>query len=212
MDFSHSQRPTPNFTGLTIVVLLHVFVAVMVIYFGGSQIKKMIVKDNVAVVEIPPPPPPPPPPDKALPPPPPLAPPPPIYIPPPEILISSPVIPPFQAPSTTIVNPDAPKYDPHPAPTGPTTGVGSYEASSSCGKPDYPASSERNEEEGTSTVAFLVGADGNVKKSRVEKSSGHSALDKAALAAFSACKFKPAMAGGVPVEGWKPISYVWKLN
>lgn len=60
------------------------------------------------------------------------------------------------------------------------------------------------------TLRFLVGADGKVKKSFVSTSSGHPALDDAALVAISKCSFNPPMANGQPVEAWIPIQYEWK--
>ncbi|MBY0574477.1 MAG: TonB family protein, partial [Undibacterium sp.] len=53
--------------------------------------------------------------------------------------------------------------------------------SSACEKPDYPANSARIGEEGTVSLAMLIGADGRVLESRIEKSSGSRALDKAAV-------------------------------
>ncbi len=47
---------------------------------------------------------------------------------------------------------------------------------------------------------------------KVQKSSGHPALDKAARGALSLCKFKPASIDGVATAGWSAISYVWKLD
>jgi protein TonB len=81
-----------------------------------------------------------------------------------------------------------------------------------CAKPQYPANAARNGDTGTVTLALLVGADGKVSSSRVQRSSGHRELDKAAVNALSLCKFKPAMNGGVPEAGWAQIAYVWKLE
>lgn len=81
-----------------------------------------------------------------------------------------------------------------------------------CVKPDYPVSAARNGDTGTVTLALLVGADGRVQDARVQKSSGHRELDRAALNALSLCQFKPAMNNGVAEAGWGQIAYVWTLE
>jgi protein TonB len=81
-----------------------------------------------------------------------------------------------------------------------------------CAKPEYPKSSQRNEETGTVMLQFLIGADGSVKGSQITKSSGFRDLDKAALVALGKCRFKPATENGQPVESWKPVQYVWNLE
>ena len=82
----------------------------------------------------------------------------------------------------------------------------------SCAKPDYPARAARNGDTGTVSLALLVDASGAVSSSRVQRSSGSRELDRAAQAALSMCKFKPAMEGGAPTSGWAQISYVWTLD
>ncbi|MYM32050.1 protein TonB [Duganella sacchari] len=78
-------------------------------------------------------------------------------------------------------------------------------------KAEYPKASLMNEEQGDVTMAFLVGADGNVVESKVEKSSGFKNLDKAALKALSACKFKPGTKDGSIAQTWTKVDYSWKL-
>jgi protein TonB len=84
--------------------------------------------------------------------------------------------------------------------------------SNACEKPDYPASSIRNGEEGVVNLAMLIGPDGKVLESKVEKSSGSRALDKAAILGLSLCKFKPGTVDGVPEKSWAKLQYVWHLN
>ena len=56
----------------------------------------------------------------------------------------------------------------------------------------YPASARRNRETGVATVAFSVHADGRLGDIRIASSSGHSALDQAALDAIRRLgRFKP---------------------
>jgi len=81
-----------------------------------------------------------------------------------------------------------------------------------CVTPNYPAAAARNGETGTVTLALLVGTDGRVTSSRIQKSSGSRELDRAAVSALSLCQFKPAMNNGVPEAGWAQIAYVWSLE
>ncbi|NHZ77788.1 TonB family protein [Massilia sp. CCM 8695] len=83
---------------------------------------------------------------------------------------------------------------------------------SACVKPDYPARAARNGDTGTVNLALLVGVDGKVSDARVDKSSGSRELDKAAVAALSMCKFKPATTNGVAEPAWAQIAYVWTLD
>jgi protein TonB len=71
-------------------------------------------------------------------------------------------------------------------------------------KAEYPKASLLNEEQGTVSMAFLVSASGEVLDSKVDKSSGYKNLDKAAVKAISACKFKPGTKDGA-------VDYVWSL-
>ncbi|QNA90705.1 energy transducer TonB [Massilia sp. Dwa41.01b] len=82
----------------------------------------------------------------------------------------------------------------------------------SCIKPSYPIQAARNGDTGTVYLALLVGTDGRVTSSRVQKTSGHRELDRAAMNALSLCQFKPAMNNGVPEAGWAQIAYDWKLD
>jgi protein TonB len=84
--------------------------------------------------------------------------------------------------------------------------------SKSCEPPKYPKAALMNEETGTVSMGFLVGADGKVVESKVEKSSGSKSLDKAALGALSQCKFKPGTKDGKPDQLWAKVDFVWKLE
>ncbi|MDB4370146.1 energy transducer TonB [Akkermansiaceae bacterium] len=59
-------------------------------------------------------------------------------------------------------------------------------------KPKYPSAARRAGQQGTVTLSFTVGTSGTVTSVRVAKSSGHSLLDNAALAAIRRWRFKPA--------------------
>jgi protein TonB len=219
MNFSHEKEPGKNLTGITIVVLLHVLVAWGIINGLGT---KMITKVQEAVetklieeVKPPPPPetpPPPPPPEMKAPPPP--------FIPPVEVQVQQPP-PPQNAiaattstpPPTTSLTPPAPPAQPATAaaPAGPsrTPAVADF---STCAKPEYPKASARNEEEGTTTISFLIGVDGRMVDSKITKSSGSRDLDRAAQQAIGKCRFKPAMNNGQPEQAWVPVQYVWSLE
>ncbi|MFZ6820646.1 energy transducer TonB [Undibacterium sp. Ji22W] len=81
----------------------------------------------------------------------------------------------------------------------------------SCELPKYPKASLINEETGTVSMSFLIGADGKVTESKVDSSSGSKSLDKAALSAFALCKFKPGTKDGKVEQMWVKIDYVWKF-
>ncbi|HEY0488488.1 MAG TPA: energy transducer TonB [Telluria sp.] len=78
-------------------------------------------------------------------------------------------------------------------------------------KAEYPKTSLMNEEQGAVTMSFLVSQDGKVLESKVEKSSGHRNLDRAAIKAISACKFKPGTKDGAVAQTWTKVDYVWSL-
>jgi protein TonB len=59
---------------------------------------------------------------------------------------------------------------------------------------------------------MLIGPDGKVLESRVDKSSGSRTLDRAAIQGLSLCKFKPATVDGVPEKAWTKLQYDWRLT
>jgi protein TonB len=79
-------------------------------------------------------------------------------------------------------------------------------------KAEYPKASLMNEEQGTVTMSFLVDAQGNVVESKLEKTSGFKNLDKAAMKALTACKFKPGTKDGAPAQTWTKVDYAWRLD
>lgn len=81
-----------------------------------------------------------------------------------------------------------------------------------CDKPEYPPRSLALGEEGTVYLAMLIGPEGQVLESRIEKSSGSKALDKAAVNGLSLCKFKPGTVDGVPEKSWAKLQYAWTIN
>lgn len=79
-------------------------------------------------------------------------------------------------------------------------------------KTDYPRVSLVNEEQGTVSMSFLVSSGGEVKDSKINKSSGFKSLDKAALKSLSACKFTPGTRDGAPADTWTRVDYAWQLD
>jgi protein TonB len=86
------------------------------------------------------------------------------------------------------------------------------DAKAPCESPAYPRASLVNEETGTVKLGFLIAVDGAIVESKIEKSSGHKNLDKAAHRALSSCKFKPAIKSGKAEQAWTTLEYVWKLE
>jgi len=220
MNFTHNEKSTgKNFTGITIVVLLHLLVAYGIVTgLGKRLVSKMIAPVETKIIEEVKPPPP-----KELPPPPPppeMKAPPPPFIPPVEVNVQQPPPPNNTIANATNVKPattELQKAPPAPpaAPPGPAkTGVRTAAVVDfgTCAKPEWPKSSLRNEETGTVTLSFLIAADGRVADSKVVKSSGFRDLDKAAVAGITKCRFKPGTVDGVPQEGWQQMQYVWTLE
>lgn len=83
---------------------------------------------------------------------------------------------------------------------------------SSCTKPEYPRNAARSGQEGTVTLQFLIGANGRVVESRIDKTSGSRELDRTAQQALSQCQFTPATVDGRPQQSWTSVQYVWRLD
>ena len=115
--------------------------------------------------------------------------------------------PPAAAPVATPVT-AAPARAASPAPARTAAGVNVNQ----CEKPEYPSASRRLEEEGTVALRFLVGVDGKVLQSEIEKSSGFKRLDEAARSGLSKCQFRPALVDGKPEQAWASMKYTWRLE
>ena len=196
-DYASQQRnPGKHVVGLGLVVLLHV----ILFWAISSGLAKKFVKVIKGPVEaqliedakpdIPPPPPPPP--QKS-------APPPPEYVPPVDISVNA----------TTGANAIASVSN---APVAPVRTAPVINAAANCPKPEYPSSSRRNEEEGTVQLRFLIGTEGQVLESQIEKTSGYTRLDEAARIALSRCQFKPGTLNGKAEQSWASMKYTWRLE
>jgi len=213
MEFTQDGRnPAKNLTGITVVVLLHVFIVYALLTGLARKVVEVIKQpiETKIIEEVKPPPPP----DLPPPPPPPklLAPPPP-FIPPPEVQIQQP---PQQNTITAVSNvkPDNPVMPAvvRETPVASQVLVPAVVDARNCEKPEYPRKSLRNEETGTVTLQFLIGLDGHVVESKILKSSGSRDLDNAARAGLSLCKFTPGTVDGKPQQSWTKMQYVWKLE
>lgn len=198
MEFGRASDPSRRVYGLLFVVLFHVALIYGLINGLGKKVVELlpapietkILKELVETEEAPPPPPP-----KFDTPPPP-------FIPPPEINIQSTAARPNAITTTTTVKPAAP--------AAPAARKAPVVKAKNCREPDYPSVSERLGETGSVVLQLLVGIDGKVTESKVEKSSGYPRLDKAAVDGLSRCKFTPGSNAGVPEAAWAQIKYTFK--
>ncbi len=69
---------------------------------------------------------------------------------------------------------------------------------------------------GATSLALLVGIDGQVQRARIQMASGddfmHRLLDMTALAALSKCPIQPGSIDGKPVPRWMSVRYEWRLE
>lgn len=76
-------------------------------------------------------------------------------------------------------------------------------------QPAYPETAVPGREQGAVVVAALVRPDGTVRRVALQKSSGFSDLDDAAMNAVNGWKFVPATKDGAPVEGPASVQIVF---
>ncbi len=134
-----------------------------------------------------------------------FTPPPLAFVPPPDIVIATP--PPQNAITQTTTDNK---------PTSQITRIGPEidfkNSPKGCREPEYPATSRRLGEEGAAEVSLLIGVDGKVQQSRVDKSSSYARLDEATIRSFSKCKFKVGTNSGQPEPAWFSTRYRWILK
>lgn len=214
---SRQHRFRHHWLGLGLVVLLHALLLWVLQSGLGRTVTRQaqVVVDAVLLSE-----------DKPAPPPP--APLPPRPIPAvtktpalPTVVPSVPTVTP--APNAVTVAPAAAPAGPQalpagavspavPAPRAEPVRTAAGVNAANCEKPEYPGASRRLEEEGTVHLRFLVGVDGKVIQSEIEKSSGYRRLDEAARAGLARCQFRPATVDGKPEQAWASIKYTWRLE
>jgi protein TonB len=216
MNFTQDGlHPERNYSGIAVVLLLHVALIYALVNGLAQKVIEVIQQpvETQIIKEIPPPvikkPEPPKIIKKAELPPPPKVEPPPVFRPKVEVKVavaSVAAVAVTEAPPPP--KPVAPPPAPEPAPVHTAVSTG---ARSGCAPPQYPADAQENGEQGTVRLALLIGTDGKVVDTKVEKSSGSKSLDRAAQKALSLCTFKPATTDGKPVQDWGHLSYVWNL-
>jgi periplasmic protein TonB len=79
-------------------------------------------------------------------------------------------------------------------------------------RPGYPSLARRQGWEGTTLLRVQVSQTGRPGLVQVQRSSGRSALDDAALEAVRRWSFVPATQGGAPVAGWVTVPIVFRLQ
>ena len=79
-------------------------------------------------------------------------------------------------------------------------------------KPDYPAMSRRRGEAGTAYVHFVVGVTGRIESVDLQKSSGYTRLDDAALAAMRASTCRPYIENGQAIRAARTQPYNFGLT
>ncbi|SEP47681.1 protein TonB [Rhodospirillales bacterium URHD0017] len=165
--------------------------------------------------------------------------PPPDDLPPPEFPIAKIDIPPPEEPPPPVIRPLEKKPDPKPeqpkpvqrkppapVPQAPVDNQPKQAAPAAATAPRvvsasqlgflvapntiYPARSRKAGEQGSVMVRVFVDVAGRPAQVTLETSSGHSALDEAALTAVRGAQFRPYSEGGVPKTVWVrvPINFV----
>lgn len=206
MSYKEPKDKNRRMAGLAAVLVFHAILVYALINGLARKIVEVVQKpiETKIIEEVKPPPP-----DKPPPPPPPkLAAPPPPFIPPPEIRVETP---PQQNTITSVTTTKPSVEAPIPKPTAPSRTAAVVD-SRNCTKPEYPVAALRAQETGVVGLQFLIGVDGLVIDSKIERSSGSRRLDEAARKALALCKFKPATADGKPEQAWARIDYEWKLT
>ncbi|MEG3164239.1 energy transducer TonB [Sphingomonas sp. PB2P19] len=223
MAYTDQKMSGGKIAAIVIVALIHAALGyAFVTGLAYQYVKKAQEKLNTFDVE---PPPPPPPPDEPPPPPPeqPNLPPPPTTVVTPPPVVVTPVPAPQMQTTTTIPDrqPTAPPTPPSPAvsPAPPSPPV-INKAAGAKGNPaewvstdDYPPSSLRAQEEGTTAIAWDINAAGRVENCRVTSSSGSSALDRAACAAITRRgRYSPALdQSGNPIRSSSSRRVTWRM-
>lgn len=125
------------------------------------------------------------------------------------VVVSQPVVT-EQTPMSVPVEPEA---TPLPAqPTMPAETAPSALGYRSMKSVPYPRVSIQRREEGTVMLRVLVGTDGVPQDIRIERSSGHVALDRAAREAVQKWRFEPGTRNGEPFAAWGLVPISFRLS
>lgn len=79
-------------------------------------------------------------------------------------------------------------------------------------KPAYPMASRRLGEAGVVRLRVLVGSEGQALQVELDRGSGYSRLDRAALEAVAGWRFIPARRGDLAVASWVVVPIEFALN
>jgi TonB family protein len=78
--------------------------------------------------------------------------------------------------------------------------------------PFYPSEALKNNLEGRVGMKLLINKDGRVIKTSIEKSSGHSVLDNAAIEYSNKLEFSPAIANKKPINIWISMVFDYRTK
>jgi protein TonB len=209
MAYADQQMSTRRVVAIGLVALLHVGAGYALVtglaYNAAQQLLEDLKTFDVTPETPEEPDEPPPPPEKVD-----LPPPPKVTVPPPVVQA------PIQSTNTIIASPPPPVVappviTPPPPPGPPKVATRAVQRGGSISDEDYPSSSIRNEEAGTSVASFTIGTDGKV--TACSASGASPTLDaetcKLIMRRF---RFKPALdASGSPVEERKTQRVTWRL-
>jgi protein TonB len=195
--FQASAASPRRYISFAVVAALHIVVIyALAAGLAAKVIAKLPTELKAEVVQQKPPEqektPPPPPPDMAKPPPP--------FVPPPDISIQS------NAPATNAISNVQSKRAAPPPRVVPPRPAGRQTV------PTYPPISRRLGEQGTVLLRITVSANGDVVAAKVEKSSGYSRLDRAALEWVRRRHYHPATQGGRAIAAQTLIRYTFNLR
>lgn len=76
---------------------------------------------------------------------------------------------------------------------------------------EYPPEAWEDGAGGTTVLRLLISRQGTVDSAMVVQSSGHPALDSAALANARLLRYAPAAQGGTPVEVWGRLPVIFPV-
>ncbi|SAL75379.1 TonB-like protein [Caballeronia arvi] len=79
-------------------------------------------------------------------------------------------------------------------------------------QPDYPAMAKRRGETGTAVIRLTVGLSGKIENATLQKSSGSSRLDDAALDAVRGSACSPYKENGEAIRATATVPFVFSLN
>lgn len=120
-------------------------------------------------------------------------------------------LPPYTPPAGSGTGPDIvdPPLPPKPAPFMVAQLDPRYAGSF---QPDYPASEQRREIEGSVRVRVLIGADGRVKAVELVSTDSRGFFEETKRRALAKWRFKPATRGGVAEESWKEMTVRFQIR